>query len=193
MPVAELDERIWQALTHELARPGLAAQILELERARHRDADQLEAQLAQARAELDRLAAVERAILRRHSLGAISSGALDHELAVLARDRGRAETAAQAAELEAQRSGRAQVQAHDLASTLRDLGEALRAAAGAARAEIVRAVVAPGAALLECYTRELELPIQIPTSGADQAEIALGGGADCSSPIPDFMRFRMVV
>lgn len=55
------------------------------------------------------------------------------------------------------------------------------------------AVVAPGAALLECYTRELELPIQIPTSGADQAEIALGGGADCSSPIPDFMRFRMVV
>ncbi|MGL5362847.1 MAG: helix-turn-helix domain-containing protein [Bosea sp. (in: a-proteobacteria)] len=101
--------------------------------------------------------------------------------------------AAQAAELEAQRSGRAQVQAHDLASTLRDLGEALRAAVGAARAEIVRAVVAPGTALLECYTRELELPIQIPTSGADQAEIALGGGADCSSPIPDFMRFRMVV
>ena len=106
VPVAELDERIWQALTRELARPGLAAQILELELSRHRDADQLEAQLAQARAELDRLAAVERAILRRHSLGSISSAALDHELAVLGQDRGRAEAAAAAAELEARRRGR---------------------------------------------------------------------------------------
>lgn len=193
VPVAELDERIWQALTSELARPGLAAQILELERSRQRDAGQLEAQLAAARAELSRLAAVERAILRRHSLGSISSAALDHELAVLGQDRGRAEAAAQAAELDAQRSGRAQVRIHDLATTLRDLGEALRAADGAARAEVVRAVVAPGSALLECYTRELELPIQIPTSGVDQAEIALGGGAGCSSTLPDALRFRLVV
>ncbi len=84
---SELDDRVWERLSEELAQPDLIAALADVEAARAGDARDWRADAADHRAHLDRLEVVEATFMRKFRQGQVTEGALDRELAELGRVR----------------------------------------------------------------------------------------------------------
>lgn len=180
---ADLDARVWAAVLRELDDPGLAVELERRAAARAGNAAAWQADATAYRARLNQLDRIERGHLDRHRAGILSAGALDHELRAIARERASlrdqlaaAERASTAAPAESPGA---------MATVLR----ALASEDGAeARQRVVRALVAPGSAVL------LDGRIRLTLAVAPQIVPVTASG---SSPAPreqslNTLRIRLV-
>lgn len=165
-PVAEVDERLWRAVSAQLATPVLLERLAEREERRRATPAAAPAEaLAAAERALTRLARVEAAILSRFRRGLIEEEALDAELETLRaertgaeHDRDQARRAVEASPL----AGRRRIDERQL---LRDLARAVETATAEERRRIVQLLVPPRSAILQGWG-DLELTLYVPTVAA---------------------------
>lgn len=84
---AELDARVWAAVTEELEQPGLVDALAAVDQEHAQEARDWAADAAGYRAHLDRLKRHELAMMGKARRGLVSADAIDLELAAVARER----------------------------------------------------------------------------------------------------------
>lgn len=171
VPVAELDARVWRAVSAQLATPALLERLAERERSastlppRRTGADEVEA----AKRHLARLDRVEHAILTRFRRGDIEEHGLDVALGELRRERQAVtEQRAQALQASAQENnGRKRLR--DSQTLLRELGHAVKKATPGERQRIMQIVVPRGGAILQSWG-DVEISMRVPTVRAQLSD-----------------------
>lgn len=173
VPTAEMDARLWRAVSAQLATPALLDRLTELDERRRgeRVARPVDAQAAAERT-LGRLARVEVAILARYRRGEIEEAALDAELAALRQERAAATAArdhAARARHTVDLDGR---RARSRADLVRELGRAVEVATPQERQRILQLVVAPHSAVLQTWG-DLEICLRVDLAAGGSARSAL--------------------
>lgn len=147
---AEIDGRLWHALGEILERRDLIERIAA---ARRRDtggdAEAWRRDVAEMQRRLERLAAVEAAMLARFRRGAISEAAMDVELAAAGRERDLVTRQLDTARIGAARAGRAGDAVEGLEATAAALRGRLAVAAPEERRGLVRLLLAQRARLTQ--------------------------------------------
>jgi site-specific DNA recombinase len=165
VPVAELDARVWRAVSAELATPALLERLAERDRTAAADLTSWRADVTTANRHLTRLERVERAILTRFRRGEIGDAALDAELAQLRRERQAiTEQRSRAQQLGDQVDG-GRHRLREAQTLLRELGAAIEVATPEERQRILRVLVRPGGATLQRWG-DIEISLLVPTSGS---------------------------
>ena len=173
-PVANVDQRAWDAIRRELEDPALPAAIAGELNERSGDQKDWEADAVVYRRKLSRLEDVEAKLLARFTRGSIGEGAMDTELARIARER-----TALLAQIEA--AGRASATAAASSTRLRDATEILQQlrvqltdAPFATRRALVALLVRPGGAVFDC--QDIRITLWIPRSPSAALVDASGTG-----------------
>lgn len=165
VPVAELDARVWRAVSAQLATPALLERLAERDRSTTADLTSWRDDVTAADRHLARLERVERAILTRFRRGDIEEAGLDAELADLRRERQAVtEQRARAQQIGDQVDG-GRHRLREAQTLLRELGAAIEVATPEERQRILRAIVRPGGATLQ-PCGDVEISVLVPTSGS---------------------------
>lgn len=180
--VADLDERVWAAVTAELADPGLADELRRRVERRAADRRDWTADVAGYRAHLARLERVEAGVLARYRRGLLSDAALDAELAAIAREHGGVAGQLQTAERAARATLGPELPS-DPAAWIATIRELAATATPLERQRIVRVLVEPGSAVLLEGRIRLTLRVEAgaQSRAGGSAPIALAAGSGCST------------
>jgi site-specific DNA recombinase len=189
--VEDVDARVWEAISRDLADPQLAERITAGDGANRADADAWKRDLADYQRKLGRLESeVEPAILARYRRRLISQTAMDRELTALGKERRALERQIEAARAASQRSARAASAVDEVRETLARAAEGLAAATAEERAALVKSIVAPGGAVVG---DTIKLTLRIPPPGQrGAASGAQGATAACSSTTRERLEFRII-
>jgi DNA invertase Pin-like site-specific DNA recombinase len=147
-PTAGIDAEVWATVADILGREDLVADALRRRRAASADAPMWEADLAAARAHLERLERAGAAILIRFERGLIAESAMDESLTRIARERETVTRQARTAEQALSRAGSTASQTDALEARLAAVRSALPRLGPEERRDLVRAFVAPGSLVL---------------------------------------------
>lgn len=187
VPVAELDARIWRAVSAELATPALLERLAERYRAAETEVTSWRDDAAAATRRLSDLERVERVILARFRGGSIGEDALDAELEQLRLDRAAATAARERAAEIGSRSDVGRHRLRDAQALLREVGAAIEVATPEERQRILRVLVPAGGATLQPWG-DVEISVLVPTSAGNRRPLE----AVYSSQASEHLKLRIV-
>jgi DNA invertase Pin-like site-specific DNA recombinase len=173
---AELDDRVWAAISDELAQPDLLAALADVGRARAADARDWTADAEAHRAHLARLEKVEGAVMARFRRGLVSEGALDAELAAIGRERAAVRDQLATAERALGATASAQDRLRAAGDALAQLRDALPLATPEQRRALLRELAHDGGVVIDDGRARLDLRLLRP------AEATSRDGAGGASP-----------
>lgn len=188
--VEGVDERVWDAISRELADPQLAERIAAGAAATAGDAAAWRRDAAECRRKIARLEKeVEPSLLARYRRGTISQAALDRELAELGKERRQLQRQLQAASIAIGRAGAAEMALGDVAATLDLIRAGLSATTPEERAQLVRSLVEPGGIILGDTIR---MKLRIPAPGERGGTSSLASGSACRIDTKKCVELRVV-
>jgi site-specific DNA recombinase len=162
--VADLDARVWAAVSAALAGPDLAAAVAKHVQSLDAEHHDWQADAVGYRRHLERLDGVESGLLARFRRGIVSNAALDKELTALNRERAAIRAQLATAERALHATPRpTENTAADWLAALRTLAEEATASP-LARYQLVQAIVSKGGAVVHGPRVTLDLAIDSPRS-----------------------------
>jgi site-specific DNA recombinase len=175
-PVADVDARVWAAVVRVLEDPRLAGRLAGVGRDHAQERRAWKDDAAAARQKLARLDKTEAAVLARFRRGAISDGAMDIELAAIARERDMLGAQVDAAARAGAAIGASEVRLADATALLERIRARIVAASETEKRDIVAAFVPKGSAIVSGFDVQLTLDLVLPARSEAPSRAGADGG-----------------